>query len=327
MVATCLTLAVASSMAIAAEKTMMCAVEKGKERALSKGVVEFGKIVEKESGGSIKVRVFTEGVLGGDRQALEALQMGTVQCASVSASQVAVFVPQFGVFDLPFVFKDEQTAFRVADGPIGQELLDKLPAVGLLGLNFWTRGYSHLSNSRHEIKTLKDVKGLKIRAMESTLQADAWKALGASLAPMPDTQVFTALKEKRIDGQESALGDMVSSNLYEVQRFLTLTGHTYNAQPLILSQKFWNTLSDKEKTLVKRAAKEAQAYQRQLDEKEKREATAVLMAKGVKINDLNVGEREKISAALKPVYDKYIELVGSDWVNRVVSAGEGRVPR
>ena len=163
--------------------------------------------------------------------------------------------------------------------------------------------------------------------MESTLQADAWKALGASLAPMPDTQVFTALKEKRIDGQESALGDMVSSNLYEVQRFLTLTGHTYNANPLILSQKFWNTLSDKEKTLVKRAAKEAQAYQRQLDEKEKREAAAVLMAKGVKINDLNVGERERISAALKPVYDKYIELVGSDWVNRVVSAGEGRVPR
>jgi tripartite ATP-independent transporter DctP family solute receptor len=314
-------------MAIATEKTMMCAVETGKDRALSKGIVEFGKIVEKGSGGGIKVRVFTDGVLGGDRQALEELQMGTVQCASISASQVAVFVPQFGVFDLPFVFKDEQTAFRVTDGPIGQELLDKLPAAGLLGLNFWTRGYNHLSNSRHEVKTLKDVKGLKIRAMESTLQADAWKVLGASLVPMPGTQVSTALKEKRIDGQESALGDMVSSNSYEVQRFLTLTGHTYNANPLILSQKFWNTLSDKEKTLVRRAAKEAQAYQRQLEEKEKREATAVLMAKGVKLNELNVGEREKIRVALKPVYDKYTESVGSDWVNRVATAGEGRALR
>ena len=327
IVATCLTLAVASSTAIATEKTMMCAVEMSKDRALSKGVVEFGKIVEKESGGSIKVRVFTDGVLGGDRQALEELQMGTVQCASVSASQVAVFVPQFSVFDLPFVFKDEQTAFRVADGPIGQELLAKLPAVGLLGLNFWMRGYSHLSNSRHEVKTLKDVKGLKIRAMERKLQADAWKALGASLVPMPGSQVVTALKDKRIDGQESALGDVVSSKLYEVQRFLTTTGHTYNANPLILSQKFWNTLSDKEKTIVKRAAKEAQVFQRLLEEKEKRDGSAVLMARGLKINDLNVGEREKIIATLKPVYDQYIELMGSDLVNSVVAEGESRAPR
>ncbi len=327
VMATCLTLAVASSMAIATEKTMMCAVETGKDRALSQGVVEFGKIIEKGSGGRIKVRVFTDGVLGDDRQALETLQMGTVQCASVSASQVAVFVPQFSVFDLPFVFKDEQTASRVADGPIGQELLDRLPAAGLLGLNFWTRGYSHLSNSSHEVKTLKDVKGLKIRAMESALQAETWTALGASMEPIPGPKVFSVLKEKKIDGQESTLGDMASSNLYEVQQFLTLTGHAFNAYPLILSQKFWNTLSDKEKTLVKRAAKEAQAYQRQLAEKEMREATAVLMAKGVKISEMNVVEKERIRAALKPVYDKFTERVGGNWVNRVVAAGEGHAPR
>lgn len=320
VIATSFTVGLAAPAAMAADKVMKCGIVTNKDRSLSKGLVEFGKILEKETGGSIKVQVFTDGVLGGDRQTLEALQMGTVHCTSVSTGPIAAFVPQFDVFDLPFLFKDKATAFKVADGPIGQELLDKLPAVGLVGFNYWENGFRHVTNNKREIKTAEDIKGLKIRTLESKIHVDTWKQLGANPTPMSFSQLYTALEQGVVDGQENPFGNVVSNKFNEVQKYLTTTGHVYNASPFLLSKKFYDGLTDKEKEAVKKAAKEAQAFQRAANDKEDQDSVGTLTQRGMKITALNPGEQAKIVAALKPVYDKYSETLGKDLVAKLLAA-------
>ena len=319
-IAATFTVGLAAPVAMAADKVMKCGIVTNKDRSLSKGLVEFGKILEKETGGSIKVQVFTDGVLGGDRQTLEGLQMGTIHCTSVSTGPIAAFVPQFDVFDLPFLFKDKETAFKVADGPIGKELLDKLPAVGMIGFNYWENGFRHLTNNKREVKTLEDIKGLKIRTLESKIHVDTWKQLGANPTPMSFSQLYTALEQGVVDGQENPFGNVVSNKFNEVQKYLTTTGHVYNASPFLVSKKFYDGLTDKEKEAVKKAAKEAQAFQRAANDKEDTVSTGTLQARGMKITALNPGEQQKVVAALKPVYDKYSETLGKDLVNRLLAA-------
>ena len=319
-VAATVSVGIAAPAAMAADKVMKCGIVTNKDRSLTKGLVEFGKILEKETGGSIKVQVFSDGVLGGDRQTLEGLQMGTIHCTSVSTGPIAAFVPQFDVFDLPFLFKDKATAFKVADGPIGQELLDKLPAVGMIGFNYWENGFRHLTNNKREVKTAADIKGLKIRTLESKIHVDTWKQLGANPTPMSFSQLYTALEQGVVDGQENPFGNVVANKFNEVQKYLTTTGHVYNASPFLVSKKFYDGLTDKEKEAVKKAAKEAQAFQRAANDKEDQDSVAELTKRGMKITALNPGEQQKIVAELKPVYDKYSETLGKDLVNRLLTA-------
>ena len=320
VVAATVSVGIAAPAAMAADKVMKCGIVTNKDRSLSKGLVEFGKILEKETGGSIKVQVFTDGVLGGDRQTLEGLQMGTIHCTSVSTGPIAAFVPQFDVFDLPFLFKDKATAFKVVDGPIGQELLDKLPAVGMIGFNYWENGFRHLTNNKREVKTAADIKGLKIRTLESKIHVDTWKQLGANPTPMSFSQLYTALEQGVVDGQENPFGNVVANKFNEVQKYLTTTGHVYNASPFLVSKKFYDGLTDKEKEAVKKAAKEAQTFQRAANDKEDQDSVAELTKRGMKITALNPGEQQKVVAELKPVYDKYSEALGKDLVNKLLAA-------
>ena len=305
---------------VAAPKVMKLGTVSPKERSLTRGLVKFGEVVERESKGAIKVQVFGDGVLGGDRQTIEGLQMGTITGTTASTGPLTPFVAQFGIFDLPFLFKDKATAFKIVDGPIGQELLDKLPAVGIIGLNYWENGYRHLTNSRRAVKTLEDIGGLKIRTLESKIHVDTWRALGANPTPMSFSQLYSALEQKVVDGQENPLGNIVAGKFAEVQKHLTLTGHVYNASPFMLSKKFWDTLTDQEKEIMKIAAKEAQAYQRDLNEQEDQAGEKILKDEGMTISRLNPGEQEKIVAALKPVYDKYAEELGKELVDRLMKA-------
>ncbi len=320
VIAASFTVGIAAPAAMAADKVMKCGIVTNKDRSLSKGLVEFGKILEKETGGSIKVQVFTDGVLGGDRQTLEGLQMGTIHCTSVSTGPIAAFVPQFDVFDLPFLFKDKATAFKVVDGPIGQELLNKLPAVGMIGFNYWENGFRHLTNNKREVKTAEDIKGLKIRTLESKIHVDTWKQLGANPTPMSFSQLYTALEQGVVDGQENPFGNVVSNKFNEVQKYLTTTGHVYNASPFLLSKKFYDGLTDKEKEAVKKAAKEAQAFQRAANDKEDQDSVGTLTQRGMKITALNPGEQQKVVASLKPVYDKYAEALGKELVEKLLAA-------
>ncbi|MCX7779447.1 MAG: TRAP transporter substrate-binding protein [Negativicutes bacterium] len=304
----------------AGPKVMKLGIVTNKDRSLTKGLVKFAEIVEKETGGSIKAEVFADGVLGGDRQVIEALQMGTVHGTAVSTGVVAAFAPRFDAFDLPFLFKDKQTAFKVFDGPIGQEVLGDLPKAKLIGLAYWENGFRHLTNNKREVKTAEDIKGLKIRTLESKVHVEAWKTLGANPTPMSFSQLYTALEQSVVDGQENPYGNVVASKFNEVQKYLTNTGHIYNANVFLVSKPFWDSLTEKEREAIKKAAIEARDYQRQLNEKEDQDSVAILKEKGMKITDLNPGEKEKMQQMLQPLYQQVAKTVGGDLVDRIVAA-------
>ena len=310
--------------AAGATKVMKMGSANAKDRSLNKGLYKFGEIVEKETNGAIKVEVFTDGLLGGDRQVLEALQMNTVQGTIVSTGVVAAFAPRFDAFDLPYLFKDKQTAYKVFDGPIGDEVLKDLPSAKLVGLGYWENGFRHVTNNKRPIMTAEDFKGLKLRTLESKVHVEFWKMMGANPTPMSFSQLYSALEQGVVDGQENPYGNVVMSKFFEVQKYLTNTGHVYNSNVFIVSKDFYDSLSDKEKEIVKKAAIEARDYQRKLNEEEDQTSVAFLTEKGMKINDLNPGEKEKIMQMVQPLYKSVAQQIGGDLVDRLVAAANAK---
>jgi len=303
-------------------KVMKLSVVTSKDRSLTQGLVKFGEIVEKETNGAIKAEVYPDGQLGGDLAVFDALKIGTIQGSTMSTGPIATSVETFNVFDLPFLFKDEATAYKVLDGPIGQELLDQLPAVGVIGLNYWENGFRHLTNNTREVKSVDDISGLKIRTLENNLHIDMWKELGATPTPIPYTELFTALEQRVVDGQENPAGNVTTAKFYEVQKYLTTTGHVYNASVFMLSKKFWDSLTDEEKEIVKKAAAEAQTYQRELNQKESVEAIDFLKKEGMVVTELSAEEKQKFVEKLQPIYKKYAPTFGEDLVNKLLEANK-----
>jgi TRAP-type transport system periplasmic protein len=303
-------------------KVMKLAVVTSKDRSLTKGLYKFGEIVEKETGGSIKVEVYPDGQLGGDLAVFEGLKMGTIQGTTMSTGPISSFVPRFAVLDLPFLFKDAETAYKVLDGEIGKELLKDLQSVGVIGLNYWENGFRHLTNNVREVKSVDDIKGLKIRTLENKLHIDLWKELGANPVPMAYTELFTALEQHVVDGQENPVGNVKTGKFNEVQKYLTKTGHVYNASVFMISKKFWDTLSNKEREIITKAAEEVKDYQRKLNQQEDKESFDYLKQQGMVITELTPEEKQKFIEKVQAVYKKYAPQFGEDLVNRLVEAGK-----
>ena len=303
-------------------KVMKLGIVTSSDRSLTKGLKKFAEIIEKESGGKLKGEVFADGLLGGDRQVLEALQMGTVQGTAVSTGVVAAFAPRFDAFDLPYLFKDKATAYKVFDGPIGTELLNDLPKAKLVGLGYWENGFRHVTNNKRPIQTAEDFKGLKLRTLESKVHVEFWKMMGTNPTPMSFSQLYSAMEQGVVDGQENPYGNVVSSKFNEVQKYLSNTGHVYNANVFLVSKVFWDKCTDQEKEIIKKAAIEARDYQRKLNEEEDQSSVKLLTEKGMKINDLNPGEKEKIMEMAKPLYESVAKSIGGDLVDRIIAAAK-----
>jgi len=319
-----LVLGLAAVPAFGQAKIMKIGMVTAKERSLSVGCVYFGQLVEKYTNGSIKVQVFTDGVLGGDTQVLQALQINSVQATAVSTGPVASFAPRMSVFDLPYLFKDKKSAYRVFDGPIGTEMLKDLPAAQMVGLAYWENGFRHLTNNKRAVTKMSDISGLKIRTLENQLHIKLWRALGANPTPLSFAQLYSALEQGVVDGQENPYGNVVSSKFYEVQKYLTNTGHIYNANIFLVSKIFWDSLTPAEQAAVQKAATEARDYQRDLNEKEDQASIGILKQNGMKISDLASGEKEKIQKALKPLYDEASATIPGGIVEKVIAAANAK---
>lgn len=293
-----------------------------KDRALSIGLDKFGEIVTKETGGAIKVEVFSDSVLGGERQILEGVQMGSVQGGLLSTAVTGTVALRISAFDLPFLFKDRKTAFEVLDGPIGQEVLEDLPGKGIIGLGYWDSGFRNLTNSKREVKTLADMEGLKVRTMESKIHVDTWRALGINPTPMSFNQLYTALEQKVVDGQENPYVIIKTNKLFEVQKYMTNTGHVYSSSVFVISKVFWDGLTDKEKEIITKAEREARAFERQLNEKQDNDCLSELAAAGMKVTELVPGEKEKIIQKLQQVYKEFADTIGGNFVDRLLSAAK-----
>lgn len=269
------------------------------------GAQKFAEVVGQKSGGKIKIKVFPNGTLGGEQQVAAAMQGGTVEVSMMSPAQLVGTIKEFVVLDFPFSFANEAQADAVLDGPFGKKLMDYMPAKGWVGLGFMEQGYRSISNSKRPINKLEDIKGLKLRTIINPLYVDMLNALGANAVSMPFTELYTALETKTVDGQENPETTVDASKLYEVQKYFSGTRHIYNPQMLMVSKKFWDTLSADEKKIFEEALVAARDTQRKAARAMTAKSRDVLVKNGMQLNEIAPVELARMKDAVKPVTDKY----------------------
>jgi len=281
------------------------------------GAKKFADLVEQKSGGKIKIRIFPGGQLGGDLQNVSALQGGTLDLMVLNAGLLVGIVKDFAVLDLPFLFNTAEEADAVVDGPVGQKLFDKLPDKGLIGLGYFELGFRDVTNSKRPITKAEDFQGIKLRVLQSPLFIDLFNTLGANTVAMPFPEVYTALEQKVIDGQENPVTVIFDTKFQEVQKYLSQTRHIYNAQSVLLSKKSWDKLSDEEKKIIQDSLNEAEIYQRQVSRQKSSQVLEELRKAGMQVNEVPPEEIARIREKIKPVVDKYSKEVGEPLVNEV----------
>jgi len=275
----------------------------------------FAREVEKRTGGRYKIQPFYSGSLGAERESVEAVQLGTQELTFTSTGPVPNFVPEVAILDIPFLFRDYAHARAVLDGPIGQDLLQKFPAKGIVALAWAENGFRHMTNSRRAVNTPDDLKGLKMRTMENPVHIQAYKQFGIIPTPMAFTEVFTALQQGTVDGQENPLSVITSAKLDQVQKYLSLTGHVYSPALILMNRAQWDKLSAADKQAFQDAAKEAvKANRARVDEDEKK-AVADLRSKGMNVVE-NL-DKTKFQATLTPTYAEFGKKFGQDNIDKI----------
>ena len=299
------------------ERTIKFAFQNQKGHPQAEGAQKFADLVAQKSGNKITVKLFPGGTLGGDLQTVSALQGGTLEMTVLNAGILTAQVKEFAVFDLPFLFASPQEADAVTDGPFGRGLLAKLNDKGLVGLGYWELGFRNLTNSKRPVTKVEDIAGLKIRVIQSPIYIDMFNALGATATPMPFPELYPALEQKAVDGQENPFTLIRTSKLYEVQKHLAVTRHVYNPQAVIVGRKLWDALSAAEKKILTDAVNEATTYQRQLSRTQADEALAELKKAGMQVTEFTPAEMQRLRDKVKPVVDKYTAAIGDETVKAV----------
>jgi tripartite ATP-independent transporter DctP family solute receptor len=290
-------------------RTLKLAFQSAKEHPIGMGAQKFADLVSQKTAGHITVQLFPNGTLGGDVQTISALQGGIVDMTVLSSGILAQQAKEFVIFDLPFLFSDGREADAVVDGPIGKRLADKLVDRGLIGLGYWELGFRNLTNSRRPVAKLEDFSGLKVRVIQSPIYVELFNTLGSNSVPMPFPEVYPALEQKVVDGQENPLISVELSKFYEVQQYLSITRHIYSALSILISKKTWDKLSKEEQKAIQDAATESQVYQRQVARGEDEKALTRLQ-KTMKVNTVAPAELARIREKIKPVFDKFAKDAG-----------------
>ncbi|WP_137893400.1 TRAP transporter substrate-binding protein [Ramlibacter sp. 2FC] len=276
------------------------------------GARKFAELVEAKTAGRIKVAVYSAGQLGSDVQMQSALQGGTQEFTAPSTATLAGLVKDFGVLGLPFSFASEKEADTVLDGPFGRKLLAKLPDKGLVGLAFWENGFRNVTNSKRPVTRAEDIAGLKIRTMQNSLYIDMFGGLGANPVPMAVTELFTALESRAVDAQENPYTVVHAQKFYDVQKYLSTTGHAYDALVLTASRKFWDRLSPVDQKALQEAAAEATAFERKTSRELNARLREELTKLGMQINEVSPQERARMRDKLQPVIAKHTAGAGED---------------
>lgn len=291
------------------KRTFKFAIQNTKDHPQGQGVVKFAELVKAKSGGKMKVKLYASGMLGGDLQTVSALQGGTIDFTVLNSGLLVGLVPEFGIFDFPFMFNDEKEADTIVDGTFGKMMHDKLPAKGLVGLGYWELGFRNLTNNAHPITTLEDFSGIKLRVLQSPVFIDTFNTLGCNTVPLPWPEVYTALEQHVVDGQENPVTNVQFASLYEVQKYFSFTKHIYSPQSSLISKSTWDKLNDAEKKIIIEAEKEAKEYQREANRAQMAKSLEFVKTK-MEVNEIAPAEMAKIRAAVKPVYEKNTPKVG-----------------
>jgi len=299
----------------AAQTTMKINISVAQNSHYGVAIDTFAREVEARTNGRYKIQTFYAGALGAERESVEGVQLGTLDLTLTSTGPLPNFVPEVAILDIPFLFRDYAHARAVLDGPIGQELLQKFPPKGMVGLAWAENGFRHMTNSKRPVNAPDDLKGLKMRTMENPIHIEAYKQFGILPTPMAFTEVFTALQQGTVDGQENPLSVITAAKLDQVQKNLTLTGHVYSPAIILMNKAQWDKLSAADKQAFLDAAKEAVKANRGRIDEDERKAVADLRAKGMAV--VEKVDKAKFQAALAPVYVDFGKRFGQDNIDRI----------
>jgi tripartite ATP-independent transporter DctP family solute receptor len=307
--------------------TIKVGIGLSKDHPQGQSAARFGELVSEKSGGKIKVRLYADGSLGNDVTMISSLKGGTLEMTVPDTSTLVgnAGLENFGLINLPFLFNSNEEADALLDGPFGQKLLAKLPETGLVGLGFWENGFRQVTNGRRPIAKAADIAGLKLRVIQNPLFIDTFSALGASAQPMPFTEVYTALEQKVVDGQENPLATILASKFYEVQEPAVISNHIYSVWALLMGKKFWDRLTPDEQALITEAANEAKAFERATIRAFDAKALEELKAKGTEVTTLSEAETAALREKTRPVWDKFTKQFGEDSAKEMLAA-LGRQP-
>ncbi|EAX46935.1 TRAP dicarboxylate transporter, DctP subunit [Thermosinus carboxydivorans Nor1] len=263
---------------------------------------KFKPLLEQRTNGAFKVEIYDNNQLGSEKDFINGVSMGTIEMAVAGLLQ-AEMLPRLKIPEMPYLFRDYDHAMKVLNGPIGEEITKGMIEKGTRPLAWNVNGFRAVSNSKHPIKTLADTRDIKLRVPTNSIFIDGLQALGFNTVSMPMTELFSALQQKIVDGQENPPATLLTSGWYEVQKYLTLTNHIMGPNVIMISEKFWQTLTPEQQKIFKEVAVETAKYEVELMKKFEPEAVATLKQKGIQVDEL--ADRAEWEKAVQPVYEKW----------------------
>jgi TRAP-type transport system periplasmic protein len=308
-------LAVGTAAPVLAQTNMRISISVAQNSHQGVGIDTFAKEVEKRTAGRYKIQTFYSGSLGGERESIEAVQLGTQELTLTSTGPVPNFVPEARILDIPFLFRDKAHARAVLDGPIGQEMLAKFEPKGFKALAWAENGVRHMTNSKRPVNAPDDLKGLKMRTMENPVHVAAYKGFGIVTTPMAFPEVFTALQQGTVDGQENPLSVIMAAKFDQVQKHLSLTGHVYSPAIFLMNKASFDKLSAADKQAFIDAAREATKANRARVDEDDAKGVAELRSKGMQVIE-NV-DKSKFVAQLGPVNAEFEKQFGKANIDRI----------
>ncbi len=288
-----------------------------KDHPMMQGVHTMAQCTATKTGGKMKVQGFSDGVLGNDAQMAAAARTGTLDMVNSSSSPLASVVPELGVFDLPFLLNNTKEADALFDGKVGEWFSAKMQPVGLVNLTWWENGFRHTTNSKRPITKVDDFSGIKLRVMQNKVYIDSFNALGANAVPMAFTEVYSALETKTVDGQENPYLNIQNMKFYEVQKYLTLTKHSYSTNMLLVSKKVWDTLTPQEQGVLKECAIQSRDAVRKANRDKEDTSLAFLKSQGMAVNEIAGPEMMRIRDKTKPIYESAAKSIGTEAMTQV----------
>lgn len=289
------------------------------------GLKLFKSLVEEQSKGELKVTLYYNSQLGGERESVEQVKNGLLEMATASAGPMTTFNTRFMVLDIPYAFNDYNEAWMLMDGPAGHALFKSCEEVGLKGLAWMENGFRHTTNSQRPINKLEDFEGLKLRTMEAPMHMETFKLLGANPTPVPWTELYLVMQQKVVDGNENPLANIWEVKMYEVQKYVSLDGHIYDPMPLVANLEWYNGLTKDEQMIVETAAIYGQNYSRAVNSAREQYIVDLLKEKGMEINAVAETEKDRMrNATQAPVValikgktdPKFVDM----WINEIQKA-------
>lgn len=287
------------------------------DHPVGNGIEAMNACMQERSEGKMQLTAFWGSALGDDLQATQALRSGTQEMVVTSTSPIVGIVPALGVFDLPFLFANEEEADAVLDGEFGDYISDMMPDANLINLAYWENGFRNLTNSRNPVEKWEDLDGMRVRVMQNNIFLDTFENMGANATPMAFGEVFTALETGAIDAQENPFVTIDTSKFYEVQDYLSVTRHAYTPFMILFSKPIWDTYSDEEQQILEDCAIVGRDEQRRVSRELSDDSLAKLKEVGMDVNELSEEEMERMREQAQAVYERHAPEIGPEVVERM----------